>query len=284
MSRLLKICIALFVCLGVVGGANGQADELSATAEAHRHDEPVATPAATTAPRVKVIGDDVVYGSIDGRDLQGYLVRPSGADENTPGVIVIHEWWGLNDNIRSAADRLAGEGYVALAVDLYDGAAATVPKEAMKLMSNLTENQARADENLRQAYAYLDEEVGAPRVGSIGWCLGGRWSLRTAILLPDALDAAVIYYGTVVTDEAQLAPLAMPVLGNFAEDDPIIPLETVDAFRTAMQNLGKDVDIKVYAGAKHAFSNPSGMAYDPVAAEDAWERTTGFLKEHLARD
>ncbi|MBT8444042.1 MAG: dienelactone hydrolase family protein, partial [Gammaproteobacteria bacterium] len=136
-------------------------------------------------------------------------------------------------------------------------------------------------ENLRRAYAYLDEEIGAPRIGSIGWCLGGRWSLRTAILLPDQLDAAVIYYGTVVTDEAQLSPLTMPVLGNFAEDDPIIPLETVDAFEAAMQSLGKDVDIKVYTGAKHAFSNPSGLAYDPVAAADAWERTTAFLRKNL---
>jgi len=281
MSRLLKVWIASLACCVFMSSASSQADDLSATAEAHRHDEPVATPAATTAPRMKVVGDDVVYGSIDGRELQGYLVRPSGADEDTPAVIVIHEWWGLNDNIRRAADRLAGEGYVALAVDLYDGAAATVPKEAMQLMGKLTENQARADENLRQAYAYLDDEIGAPRVGSIGWCLGGRWSLRTAILLPDTLDAAVIYYGTVVTDETQLAPLTMPVLGNFAEDDPIIPLATVDAFQATMQDLGKDVDIKIYAGAKHAFSNPSGMAYDPVAAADAWERTTAFLKEHL---
>ncbi|MFW2405231.1 MAG: dienelactone hydrolase family protein [Gammaproteobacteria bacterium] len=284
MSRLLKICVASFACVGVISGASAQDDELSATADAHRHDEPVATPAATTAPRMKVVGDDVVYGSVDGRELQGYLVRPSSGGEGLPAVIVIHEWWGLNDNIRRAADRLAGEGYVALAVDLYDGAVAAVPKDAMKLMSKLTENQASADENLRQAYGYLDGAVGAPRIGSIGWCLGGRWSLRTALLLPDELDAAVIYYGTVVTDEAQLASLAMPVLGNFAENDPIIPLETVDAFETAMKNLGKEVDIKIYAGAKHAFSNPSGMAYDPVAAADAWERTTAFLRQNLGGD
>lgn len=194
---------------------------------------------------------------------------------------MIHEWWGLNDNVRQAAQRLAGEGYVALAVDLYDGATAEVPKEAIKLMTALSENTARADENLRQAFAFLDGTVGVPRVGSIGWCLGGRWSLRTALLLPDELDAAVIYYGTVVTDEAELAPLTMPVLGNFAEDDPIIPLETVSAFEQAMTNLGKDVDIKIYAGAKHAFSNPSGLAYDPVAAADAWERTTRFLRANL---
>jgi carboxymethylenebutenolidase len=281
MNDSLRALIASMILIATSSIAHAQSDELAATAEAHRDDEPVATPAATTAPRVEVVGEDVVYGSIDGAELNGYLVRPSDAEEDAPGIIVIHEWWGLNDNIRRAADRLAGEGYVALAVDLYEGSSATVPKEAMKLMGKLTENSARADENLRKAYAYLKETAGAPRIGSIGWCLGGRWSLRTAILLPDELDAAVIYYGTVVTDESALAPLGMPILGNFAEDDPIIPLETVDAFETAMNELGKDVDIKVYAGAKHAFSNPSGMAYDPAAAADAWDRTTRFLRQHL---
>lgn len=281
MRKLLSGVAATVLIGGICGAALG--DDVAAIAAEHQDDKPVATPAAETAPRTKVTGEDVSYGSIDGVELNGYLVRPAGADANTPGLIVIHEWWGLNDNIRRAAQRLAGEGYVALAVDLYGGESAEVPKDAIKLMTNLNENAERGEENLRQAFAYLSDTVGAPRIGSIGWCLGGRWSLRTAILLPDQLDATVIYYGSLVTDEAVLAPLQMPVLGNFAEDDPIIPLDSVAAFEQALTKLGKDVDVKIYAGAKHAFANPSGMAYDPVAAEDAWERTTAFLGDALKK-
>jgi len=280
MLRRVRILSAMFVCSVAWGGAHD--GDVAATADAHRHDKPVATPAATTPPRTDVVGEAVDYGSIDGAALTGYIARPADAGADTPALIVIHEWWGLNDNIRQTAERLAGEGYVALAVDLYGGESASVPKDAMKLMQRLTNDTDRADENLRQAHAYLADTVGAPRVGSIGWCLGGRWSLRTAILLPDALDAAVIYYGTVVTDEESLAPLQMPVLGNFAENDPIIPLDTVAAFEQTMTRLGKDVDVKVYSGAKHAFSNPSGLAYNAEAAADAWERTTNFLAAHLS--
>lgn len=279
MQNLIRVLIAvsMFATAAV-------ADEMAATVEAHKDDAPVPTPAAETAPRNEVVGKNITYGSIDGAELTGYLARPAEGGANAPGLIVIHEWWGLNDNIRQAAKRLAGEGYVALAVDLYEGESAAVPKDAMKLMTKLSENAARGEENLRQAYAYLDATIGAPKVGSIGWCLGGNWSLRAAIALPDELDATVIYYGSLVTDEAELAPLQMPVLGNFAEDDPIIPLDTVAAFEQTLQKLGKYVDIKVYEGAKHAFSNPSGMAYDAVAAEDAWARTTAFLETNLKSD
>ena len=279
MTKILSVLLLVFAWTGALA-----ANEVDATAGAHAHDSPVPTPAASTAPRRAVTGDEVVYGRDGESELRGYLARPVDAGPGTPGLIVIHEWWGLNDNIRQAAERLAGEGYIALAVDLYGGQSASIPKEAIKLMSGLMANTDRADENLRQAHRYLDEEIGAPRVGSIGWCLGGRWSLRTAVLLPDSLDAAVMYYGTVTTDESELAPLQMPVMGNFAESDPIIPLESVEQFTATMQRLGKVVDVKVYNGAKHAFANPSGMAYDAVAAEDAWERSTAFLEAHLQAD
>jgi len=276
MTNILSVLLLIFVSTGAFA-----ASEVDATADAHANDSPVPTPAASTAPRQAVTGDEVVYGQVGESQLRGYLARPVDAGPGTPGLIVIHEWWGLNDNIRRTAERLAGEGYVALAVDLYGGQSASIPKEAIKLMNGLMANADRADENLRQAHRYLDEEIGAPRVGSIGWCLGGRWSLRTAVLLPDSLDAAVMYYGTVTTDEAELSPLQMPVMGNFAENDPIIKLESVAQFTATMKRLGKTVDVKVYTGAKHAFANPSGMAYDAVAAEDAWERSTVFLKTHL---
>jgi len=196
---------------------------------------------------------------------------------------VIHEWWGLNDNVRGEAARLAAEGYVVLAVDLYGGALATEPREAMQLSQRLTANPAPAETNLHAAYAYLDKIEGAPRIGTIGWCLGGRWSLRTALILPDKVDATVIYYGTVKAEEADLARLQMPVLGLFGAKDRVVPAATVRAFEASMRRLGKDVDIHIYEGADHAFASPSGMAYEARAAEDAWRLTIAFLQEHLAR-
>jgi carboxymethylenebutenolidase len=151
----------------------------------------------------------------------------------------------------------------------------------MALSGALRQSPAPAEENLRQAYRYLERETGAPRIGTIGWCMGGNWSLRTALLLPKELDAAVIYYGTVTFSEQELAALQMPVLGLFGSKDPVIPLNTVTAFESNMRRLGKSVDVHVYEGAQHAFANPSGTSYQAEAAEDSWRRTTAFLARHL---
>jgi carboxymethylenebutenolidase len=256
-------------------------DIVTATAHVHATDKPEATPMASMAPRQPVTGGPVTYAELAGGAVTGYLARPVDAPANAPALIVIHEWWGLNDNIRQVTERLAGEGYVALAVDLYGGEAAATPKQAMQKMQGLMGNIEAANDNLRAAFAFLENEQGAPRIGVVGWCLGGQWSLRTALLLPEQIDAAVIYYGSLNTDPEALATLQMPVMGNFAENDPLIPLDSVEALRSTLASLGKVVDVKVYAGAKHAFSNPSGTAYDAEAAADAWVRTTGFFAEYL---
>ena len=276
MSRLL-------LCLLLLAGSVAIAadDPVQATARVHADDQPVATPVATTRPAVGVTAAAAVYGQGDSGDLTGYLARPVDSATPQAGLIVIHEWWGLNENIRSVTERLAGEGYLALAVDLYGGEVADTPKGAMSLMRGLQSNTDAASDNLRQAFAYLEEATGGGRVGVIGWCLGGRWSLKTALLLPDQIDAAVIYYGPIVTDPEQLATLTMPIMGNFAENDPLAPLDSVAAFESNLRELGKQVDVKVYAGARHAFSNPSGQAYDAEAAADAWQRSTAFLDRHL---
>lgn len=285
LFRSLLLCLVLAGCSSQPDAAISASDKevLDRTAEAHAHDVPVATPAATTPPVAEVTGRTVVYGEVGGVPVEGFLVRPKKARGRLPGLIVIHEWWGLNDNVRDEAARLAAEGYVVLAVDLYAGKTATQPPEAMKLSQQLTANPGPAEENLRAAYAYLDKVEKAPRIGTIGWCLGGRWSLRTALLLPDQVDATVIYYGTVKADEAELARLQMPILGLFASKDRVVPAPTVTAFEATMKRLGKDVDIHMYEGADHGFANPSGTVYEPRAAEDAWRLTTAFLKEHLAR-
>ena len=257
--------------------------ELARTAEAHAADVPLPTPAATTSPVVAVAGRTVTYGEVGGKPVEGWLVKPANATGPLPGLIVIHEWWGLNDNVRDEAGRLAAEGYVVLAVDLYGGQVATAPPDAMKLAQQLSASPGPADENLLAAYGYLDAVEMAPRIGTLGWCLGGRWSLRTALLLPDKVDATVIYYGSVKASDPELARLRMPVIGFFGSRDPVIPVPSVVAFEQAMKRLGKNVEIHIYEGAEHAFANPSGGVYEPVAAEDSWRRTLDFLREHLVQ-
>lgn len=254
-------------------------DLVDRMAREHAGDSPAPSPAAEIEPAAEIAGTDVAYAEIGDRPIHGYLARPAG-DGPFPGVIVIQEWWGLNDNIRSMADRVAGEGYLALAVDMYEGEVATDREGAMRLMRASMAQTDRLEENLRQARAFLAAE-GATRVGSIGWCFGGGWSLRAAALLGDELDAAIIYYGRVLTDPAALEPISAPILGLFGELDGGIPVESVREFETAMQNLGKQVSIHVYPDADHAFANPSGTRYNEAAAGDAWEKTLAFFSEHL---
>jgi carboxymethylenebutenolidase len=210
---------------------------------------------------------------------KAYLSLPEGATAPVPAVVVIHEWWGLNDHIRHWADRLAADGYAALAVDLYGGKVATTPDEAMTTMKSVDEAKAKA--MLAAAHRFLadDPRVAAKKRGVIGWCFGGGWSLQHAIAEAD-LDAAVIYYGRLTTDSAQLAKIQAPVLGVFANDDKGIPPEAVDAFEKAMRAAGKSIVVHRY-DADHAFANPSGAHYDTAAATDAWTHVREFFATHL---
>ena len=281
MKSYLRLSAILF--LGLLSGLAQAQDSLEQrTAKEHANDSPVASPAATAEPVQRVNGRPVIYTSQGGEEIEGWLAWPAGAPaDGLPALIVIHEWWGLNDNIRAASERLAAEGYVTLAVDLYHGKSGATPKEAMSLMFALNDEMDSGRDNLEAAYDYLNTVVNADRIGVIGWCLGGKWSLQAALRLPEKIDATVIYYGGVTDDKAELDTLQMPILGLFAGIDPVVPPDTVVAFRDALNELGKDAEVHIYPEAKHAFANPSGMAYDAVAAEDAWGRTKVFLAEHL---
>jgi carboxymethylenebutenolidase len=258
-----------------------RADAVAATAAEHEHDAPTPTPAALAEPKVPVLEQEVAYGESSRSNLVGYLAMPQDAAEPLPGIIVIHEWWGLNDNIKAMTRQLAGEGYVALAVDLYGGATAQTPDAAQALMSALVAEPELARRNLGQAYDYLEKYAFAPRIASIGWCLGGAWSLQTALQYPDALDAMVMYYGQVLTDRERLATLNVPVLGFFGGEDASIPVQDVRTFRETLQDLGKNAEILIVPRADHAFANPSGGNYDEQAAREAWSTTLKFLERHL---
>ncbi|WP_019504720.1 dienelactone hydrolase family protein [Pleurocapsa sp. PCC 7319] len=251
---------------------------------AHRYDYPSPTAIALIEPKVPVTTESVEYVTIDGQAINGYYAYPQDATEPLPGILAIHEWWGLNDNIKSMTQRLAGEGYQVLAVDLYNGQIAETPEQASQLVQEVANNPFGAEANITKAYDYLAEEKQAPKVATIGWCFGGSWSLETALLFPQELDAAVIYYGGQVGEATteELSTLEMPILGIFGAEDSSIPVETVENLESTLNELGKEAEIEIYENAGHAFANPSGQNYVPEAAEQAWAKTTEFLDEHLA--
>src|SRR3954454_21657346 len=154
MREILLPTLTLFLLLPALAHADERADQAQRMAQEHQHDKPTATPAAVEAPAQPVTGEEVTYGESGGKPLHGYVARPKSAQGPLPGLIVIHEWWGLNDNIRAMTRRLAGEGYEALAIDLYGGAHAETPDQAMKLMNAAMQNRAAGEENLRRAAAW----------------------------------------------------------------------------------------------------------------------------------
>jgi carboxymethylenebutenolidase len=215
-------------------------------------------------------------------DLAGgkaYLSLPTEGEAPFPAIVVIQEWWGLNDHIKLWSDRLAADGYAALAVDLYDGALATTPDEAMAAMQAVKDD--RALEILKAGFGFLgsDARVKAARIGCIGWCFGGGWSLRLAMAEPE-LDACVMYYGRLVDDPAELAKMKAPLCAVFGNQDTGIPPDAVDAFEKALQTAGADYQIHRY-DANHAFANPSSARYDQEAAAKAWSVVVPFLAYHL---
>jgi carboxymethylenebutenolidase len=271
---------ALFFLLAAVGCASaGGGDDATRMAAQHAGDRPVPTAAAAREPASAVRGDETLYARVGERDVRGYLALP--AQPPAAGIILIHEWWGLNDNIRSIARQLAGEGYAALAVDLYEGAAASDPEAARGLMQSAAQREPALLDNLRQAREFLVTKQGAREVGVIGWCFGGGWALRTALDQGAQVDATVVYYGRLVSDESELRKLHSPLLGIFGGADEGIPVESVQAFEQTLARLGKPATIHIYAGAAHAFANPSGTRYDAAAAEDAWGKTLAFFADHL---
>ena len=259
-------------------------ENVEAMAREHAEDTAEPSEAALVEPQREVTAERLAYAEVDDEVVYGHFAFPSNMIEPLPAVIMIHEWWGLNDNIRAMAERLAAEGYIVLAVDLFGGDVATTPGAARQLMMQAVENRDSVTSNIEQAYAFVSDTAGAPRVASLGWCFGGGWSLSTAMLFPEDLDAAVIYYGQVTDDEDRLSPVEVPILGLFGSEDSGIKLESVQRFEGALERLGKDFEIQVYDGAGHAFANPSGRNFNAEYAVDAWNRTLRFLSDHLAAD
>ncbi len=214
----------------------------------------------------------------------GYLARPDESGSH-PSVVLVHEWWGLNSNIRHMADVLAGHGYSVFAVDLYDGEVAQNSSEAGRLSGRVRQNPDKAVQDMSGAVEGLrNSSYSNGQVASLGWCFGGGQSLQLSLSDAD-LDATAIYYGTLATDADTLRSVDGPVHGVFGSEDRVVSLESVRDFNSTLDQLDVEKDIHVYEGAGHAFANPSGDSFRPNATRDAWNETLEFLdaelKQHL---
>lgn len=237
---------------------------------------------AAIEPERAVVAETLPYAEVNDELFYGHFVFPSDMVEPLPALIVIHEWRGLTDGVRALADRLAAEGYIVLAVDLFGGRTADYAADARELMQDVLEHPENANKNIRQAYAFVRDTAGAPRVGSLGRDFGGTWALNTALLFPDDLDAAVIYYGRTTADMEKLKPLQVPILGLFAENDSTITAASVQNFRQTLDDLGITHEIEIYPNTEHAFANPDSEHYNAEAAKQAWDRALAFLDDHLS--
>jgi len=230
-------------------------------------------------------------------NASGYLVYPvssssvsiknntTTANNHTlPAVVMIHENKGLNENIKKMANLLAKEGYVVLAVDLFNGEVTTDQKRASELSQAIRNNPESAITNLKSAVKYLASlpNVNPEKIASLGWCFGGQQSLQLALNSEDhPLAATVIYYGRLVTEPETLSKIKWPVLGIFGEQDESIPVPTVEQFEQALTKNGITNEIYIYKGVGHAFANPSGENYAPNETQGAWHKTISFLNEYL---
>ena len=214
--------------------------------------------------------------------VSGYLAAPGGAGKK-PGIVVIQEWWGLNDWVKAKTDEFAKQGYVAVAPDLYRGKVATDGDTAHQLMRGMPDDRALRDMKAAVSYLKARPDVDPSKIAVIGWCMGGGLALNLALAEPN-LAGAVIYYGHLVTEPATIASLRVPLLGNFGGKDQGIPPSDVKAFETEAKKDGKSVDFKIYPDAGHAFaSSKDPSVYRAADAADANARADAFLKKVLGK-
>ena len=213
----------------------------------------------------------------NGTTGSGYFAPAAGG--SGPGIIVIQEWWGLNDNIKDIADRFAAEGYLALAPDLYHGKVTAEPDEAGKIMMELKMEEAAKD--LSGAYDFLkNHDAGTGKVGSVGFCMGGRLSLFISTLKP--IDATVIYYGVMMGEQPDITKLKGPVLGHYAANDGWIKEEMVRGLEQKLKDVGKKAEMHIYPNTEHGFFNDTRPEqHNREASEITWTRTLAFYNEHL---
>jgi len=236
---------------------------------------------AFATPSFAADGKPISYKSGD-ETVQAVLYAPPGKGP-FPAIVVIHEWWGLNDWVKEQASKLADQGYEALAIDLYRGKVATTPDMAHEIMRGVPEDRAKRDLHAAVEFLKSQPSVRKDRIGAIGWCMGGGYSLDVALQEAD-LAADVINYGHLATDAEALKKINAPILGLFGAQDHGITPDDVHKFEQALKQLGKRVEIKIYDDAGHGFENPNNKdGYRAADAADAAKRTGEFLAAALKK-
>lgn len=240
--------------------------------------------AGTAAAQVKTRMITIKSGD---EEIQAFLAEPEGKGPH-PGLIVIQEWWGLNDWIKENAKRLAAKGFVALAPDLYRGKVATEMKTAGTLARNLPADRALRDLKASVDYLAARANVDKGHIGSIGWCMGGAYSLQLAIDDP-RIKACVICYGRVINDPEKLKSLKAKVIGIFGVEDKGIPAAGVRDFEATLRKVGvKTEAFHIFNGAGHGFMREGTKAlpnpnYRETQAGEAWQIIEGFLVRNLKK-
>jgi carboxymethylenebutenolidase len=239
--------------------------------------------AQTIAKPSHMITKNVSFKSGD-EMASGVLFTPAAkAGEKQPAIVVIQEWWGLNDWVKQQAEELASQGYETLAVDLYRGKVAKTRDEAHELMSGLPQQRAMRD--LKGAVAYLKSQpnVDPSKIGAIGWCMGGGYAAQLAVEEP-ALVADVVNYGQLPESDTEVKLIKAKMLGNFGGKDQGIPADSVHKFEQQMKANGNPVDFKIYPDAGHGFQNPVNQGgYNPQATADAKKRIADFFAATLKK-
>ncbi len=236
----------------------------------------------SVAPQQPVVSETLPYAEVDEQLVYGHFTFPADMVDPLPGVIIVHERWGLDESTRAQADRLAGQGFVVLAVDLYGGNTAIDIAGSRELMTQVVEHPDLASDNIRQAYQFLVDSGQAPRIGILGWSFGAGLALNAALQMPEEIDAVVIYYGQMTGNEERLQSLQAPLLAVFGENDRGVTQQSVMDFDEALASLRKNYEIVRYPGVGHAFADPGSSNYARDAAEDAWSRVLEFFNRHLS--
>ena len=246
--------------------------------------QPVATPAVTASGDTgrSSAGEMLAYAEVSGALARGYLAYPNDMIEPLPAVLLIHDWFGLNDEIRQLSNVLAARGYVVLAVDLFDGKTGELPRDTRDALVRILEEPELTRSNLEQAITFVREHVGSPRLAVLGFGSGGLWALNSALTTPDEFRALVLVQGQTLTDTERLGTLDMPVLGIYGASDRSITADEVRAFGDALKEADVTHEIRLYPAAGNAFMLAGSRNFSPAQAETAWELIYEFLGEHLA--
>ena len=289
ISRFRKrsVCAAQLILATLLAGCGSGTSESPEGAPAPA-ESPEVSPGAETPAEAQqaraVISERLPYMEFEDHLVYGHFVFPSDMVEPLPAVVLVHEWWGLDDNVKTVADELAAEGYIVFAVDLFSGETTESPAKARTLAAKVIEDPASAIANVRAAYDMVSDTAGAPRVGIIGWGLGGGLSLDAAATFGDDIDAVVNYYGQVDVDEDALLPITAPLLGHYGAEDKRVSGETLKAFEESLTRLRKNYEIKTYPAVGSAFTNPTSNNFNREATNSAWQETLEFLDLHLSVD